>query len=76
MSPPRKKLTTINVLLPSRILLLVIYDPFNDFIQLVTYQVQTSHYIKKAITIHFLLLYLYCNVMQINFIFIYLIKNL
>lgn len=72
MSPPRKKLTAINVLLPSHILLLVIYDPrmkSNDFIQLVTYQVQTFDYTERPITMNLLLLCL--TVMQVNFILIY-----
>jgi len=57
------------------VLLLVIYDPSNDFIQLVTYQVQTSDYTERPI-MHFLLLYLILyNVMQFNFIHIFIIKK-
>lgn len=73
MSPPRKKLTAINVLLPSRILLLVIYDPrmkSNDFIQLVTYQVQTFDYTERPITMNLLLSCLMLECKSILFLYI------
>jgi len=50
MLPPRGKLAAINVPLTDRILLLVIYNPSNDFIQLVGHQVQTPDYTGRLIT--------------------------
>lgn len=55
---PRGKLAAINVLLPSRILLLVIYNPSNDFIQLVGHQVQPLDYAGRLITPYPLCLHL------------------
>lgn len=45
----REKLAAINVLLPSRILLLVICNPSNDFIQLVGHRMQLSDYVDGLI---------------------------